>query len=95
MDPSCGCDEVTIQFFDTLAVGGRKPSLGYVSASVRRLRSPSIHGPAVLRQLWVELLDQLGAQLLRDRFKRMRQAVLAPQTPARKALCPCGSGKKY
>jgi hypothetical protein len=100
MNPSCGCDDVTVQFFDTIAVGGERPNLGHVKASLRRLRSPDVHGPAVLRQLWSALLDQLGADRLRDRFKRMRgvaarQAVQPGRMPSRNGPCPCGSGKKY
>jgi hypothetical protein len=100
MNPGCRCDEVVVQFFDTLAVGATIPGIGHVKASVRRVRTPTVEGPAVLHELWDELLDQVGADRLRDPFQRMRPVgkgrTAAPsRTPARNAPCPCASGKKY
>lgn len=101
MNPSCRCDDVAVQFFDvTQQAGGHKPRLGHVKASVRRLRDPVINGQPILQQLWNALLEQVGVARLRDRFGRMRQVAArqpahAPQTPARNAPCPCGSGRKY
>jgi hypothetical protein len=100
MNPTCACDELAVQFFDTLAAAATISSIGHVKASLRRVRTPTAEGPAVLRELWDELLDQVGAERLHDRFQRMRavargRPAATSRTPARNAPCPCGSGKKY
>lgn len=99
LEPRCTCDDVHVQFFDWMA--DPAPYIGYAMASIRRLPHADFHGEPEVRQLWAALLEQLGPTTLRDRFTRAREvATRRPvptllNTPARKALCPCGSGKKY
>jgi hypothetical protein len=108
LEPDCSCDEVTVQFVDlSPAEGGETPLVGSARASIRRLRAPTFDdGPAVVRQLWSALLEQHGADVLRERFRRMREvarrrgSLPAPARAAKAKVgrndpCPCGSGKKY
>lgn len=99
LKPRCTCDDVHVQFFDWMSDPG--PHIGHVMASIRRLPHANFHGEPVLHQLWTALLEQLGPSTLRDRFTRVREVATRrsvpalSNTPARKAPCPCGSGKKY
>jgi len=99
LQPRCTCDDLNVQFFDLMTDADSAPNLGLAKATLRSLQSATFQGQPIVRELWNALLAQTPDQVLRDRFNRMRQVadrqLRAPGTPARKAPCPCGSGKKY
>jgi hypothetical protein len=72
LEPACTCDDITVQFIDLQDGGG---PIGYVQASSRRFDAPRVHGSDRLRRLWRKLLDEYGAEHLRERFRRMRHVV--------------------
>jgi hypothetical protein len=103
LEPTCTCDEIAVQFID-LATDAK--TIGHVRASVGRIHAPKINGPSLVSELWRDLLDHIGHDRLRDRFRRMRRVarqrtgtktISEPrdQKVGRNDPCPCGSGKKY
>ena len=101
LNPHCKCDEAAISFLDTTSGS----HVSHIRVSMSRLRTPTINGPGLLKQLWERLIESGGEKVIRDRFKRMRRVAsqrrLAAPLPVRSAKvgrndpCPCGSGKKY
>lgn len=106
LEPDCRCDSVAAQFIDLshdVAVGDAE--IGMVQASLGNVTHAEVEAErgALLHELWRVAIETHGTKALRERYRRMREVArrrrraAAPPRPevARKAPCPCGSGKKY